>query len=214
VPIVLCPPGRDGDAGTGPVAPARPLRGERRIELCSIGAVTRLKGLLDGLAALAATGSSGFRWTLIGSLETEPDYVAELQRGIAAHGLGDRIELLGQRPHAEAMTSLRRSDWLLLPSHTENYPLVAREALAAGVPVIGYDAGGVRDVVRHDQSGLLAPPLDVARLTELLSRAFSDSALRARLARAGRDQARRWPSWERARADFVSRLDAAASGWR
>ncbi|MBT6164119.1 MAG: N-acetyl-alpha-D-glucosaminyl L-malate synthase BshA [Crocinitomicaceae bacterium] len=58
------------------------------------------------------------------------------------------------------------SDLFLLPSETESFGLAALEALAAGVPVIASDAGGIPEVVEHGKSGYLAPVGDVERMSE------------------------------------------------
>ena len=60
----------------------------------------------------------------------------------------------------------------LLPSELESFGLSALEAMAAGVPVVGSDAGGLPEVVRHAESGYLLPVGDVegmaARTIEIL----------------------------------------------
>ncbi len=56
-------------------------------------------------------------------------------------------------------------DLLLMPSHREGFPLAGVEALAAGVPTVGFDVPGVRDLVRESGHGaVVAPGLGVAGL--------------------------------------------------
>jgi glycosyltransferase involved in cell wall biosynthesis len=59
--------------------------------------------------------------------------------------------------HPDARACMTAYDALLLPSRREGLPLVAVEAFAAGVPVIGFDVPGVRDALTTWGSGLLVP---------------------------------------------------------
>jgi glycosyltransferase involved in cell wall biosynthesis len=52
----------------------------------------------------------------------------------------------------------------VIPSLQDNLPLTALEAMACGTPVIGFDVGGIPEIVRHRMTGLLVPPEDVAAL--------------------------------------------------
>jgi N-acetyl-alpha-D-glucosaminyl L-malate synthase BshA len=58
------------------------------------------------------------------------------------------------------------SDLFLLPSETESFGLAALEALAAGVPVVASDSGGIPEVVDHGKSGFLAPVGDVQQMAK------------------------------------------------
>jgi glycosyltransferase involved in cell wall biosynthesis len=203
VPAVICPPGvdpapREAAPGTTPAA---------RTELVSIGGVTPLKGLLDAADALSRVRSAMFRWTIVGNLDVAPDHVAELRARTLALGLGERVVFAGQRAHEEALATLRASDVLLLPSYTENHPLVALEALAAGVPVVGYAVGGLPDIVRHDEHGLLAPLLDIAGLARTLDLVITDGDVRRRLAAGCARGARQLPSWRDAARGFYRALE-------
>jgi glycosyltransferase involved in cell wall biosynthesis len=204
---LVCAPGRDEPLAvpsTSPVVRARDAASATRI--ISVGNVTPLKGLLDGLQALAGLASPAWRWTIVGDLASAPLHVADLRQQIAALGLAERVELAGQRDHAATLALLRQSDVLLLPSYTENHPLVALEALAAGVPVIGYAVGGLPDIVRHEQTGLLAPLLEVAALTRQLGRWQNEPATRRQLARACLAAAPGFPSWEASALQLLDQL--------
>ena len=71
------------------------------------------------------------------------------------------------------------------------------EALAVGTPVIATRTGGVAEVVRHGENGLLVPSQDPAALAATLAGLAADRALLARLSRGARSSV--WPdfSWER-----------------
>ena len=63
--------------------------------------------------------------------------------------------------------------------------------MAAGLPVVATDVGGVAESVVDGETGLLVPPGDPGALAAALDRLLTDSALRLRLGTAGRERARR-----------------------
>ena len=92
-------------------------------------------------------------------------------------------------------TCLTRTPCILLTSYTENAPLVVTEALAAGVPIVGYDVGGVRDQVRHGYNGKLVPLLDLAALVRELESLIRHPGVRQQLARGARAAGTELWSW-------------------
>ena len=70
-------------------------------------------------------------------------------------------------------------------SRSDSFGLVLLEAWANGLPNLAYRAGGIADLVRHEDDGLLAPCGDVAALAAMMLRLIEDSALRRRLGDAG-----------------------------
>ena len=117
--------------------------------------------------------------------------------------------LAGERDHSAALAALRASDVLLISSFTENHPLVALEALAAGVPVAGYAVGGLPDIIAQRETGLLAPLLDVPALSAACERLVQDPIERQRLARNAARAATTLPSWADAGRQFVENVRVA-----
>lgn len=79
------------------------------------------------------------------------------------------------------------ADVFAFPSDTETLGFVAMEAMASGVSAVGARAGGIPDVIRHGENGLMFTPGDLGDLTEQLGKLLFDPALRRRLG----EQARR-----------------------
>ncbi len=77
-------------------------------------------------------------------------------------------------------------DVFVLPSTEDNMPLTGLEALASGTAVVGFDAGGVPDFVRPDQTGLLAECFDAAGLGEQIRRLHDHRDEAARMGRVAR----------------------------
>jgi L-malate glycosyltransferase len=87
-------------------------------------------------------------------------------------GVADKVFFLGKIDAVAPL--LAGADLFLLPSNSESFGLSALEALACGVPVIGTDAGGLPEVVRHGETGILCPPGDVERMAEAAVEILSD----------------------------------------
>ena len=81
------------------------------------------------------------------------------------------------------------------PSHREGFGVVCAEAMAHGRPVVASAVGGLRDLVVHEETGLLVPPRDVRALRAALERLLGDAELRRRMGEAGRERVRRFFSW-------------------
>jgi glycosyltransferase involved in cell wall biosynthesis len=104
----------------------------------------------------------------------------------------------------------RDADIFVLPSVREPYGTVYGEAMAAGLPVVGWRAGNLPYLADHGQEGLLVPPGDVAGLASALRTLAEDEELRARLAVAARRRAAAFPTWEQTAERFFAVVRAAA----
>ena len=82
------------------------------------------------------------------------------------------------------------------PSRREGFGVVAAEAAAWGKPVVAGDVGGLRDVVVHEETGLLVPPRDPPALRAALERLLADPELRRRLGAAARERAAARFRWD------------------
>ena len=104
-------------------------------------------------------------------------------------GLEGRLDFAGYREDARQL--LGAFDVFLLTSRFEGLPYTPIEALASGTPVVATDVVGTRDVVRHGETGLLAPPGDVDALAGRVARLLDDGRLAGRLAGAGQADVRK-----------------------
>ena len=102
-------------------------------------------------------------------------------------GLEDRVEVIGNVDGERQGELLRRALMVCVPSRYEGWCMVAVEAAAAGKAVLGTDIDGLRDAVRHDETGVLVPPGDVGALADGMRVLIADDSKRRALgAAAGR----------------------------
>jgi len=109
--------------------------------------------------------------TLIGDANAEPRSIREKEKILAVldkHGLGPRVRMLGYQPHAVFFEEASRHHVFLSPSVTAadgdtegGAPVSLIEMAAAGVPVIATTHCDIPEVIRHEQTGLLAGERDV-----------------------------------------------------
>lgn len=97
---------------------------------------------------------------------------------------GGRARFLGPQPRRTVFELLRAGDAALLSSSWENFPHMVVEALAVGTPVIATDVGGVTEILRDEENGLLVPMNDAPALAAAIRRYLDDPALERRLREA------------------------------
>jgi glycosyltransferase involved in cell wall biosynthesis len=98
-----------------------------------------------------------------------------------------RIKLLGRVPHADLPALLNTCSIFVLPSHYEGHPKALLEAMACGLPTVAADVPGIREVIRHGETGWLCGT-DPASIAEALNKLLADAALRSRLGEAAREE--------------------------
>jgi len=103
-------------------------------------------------------------------------------------GLADSVRLLGRRDQVADV--LAEAECLLLTSDWEGCPIAVLEAMAAGVPVVATDVGGVPELVADGETGLLAHARDVEGLAGRVGRILESPAYGAELGEAGRARVR------------------------
>jgi glycosyltransferase involved in cell wall biosynthesis len=136
----------------------------------TIGRLTKEKGHRTLLEAFVEVRRRipGVRLVLLGSGEEE-----RALRGLARKlGTGNAIQWISTCPQDRIPVFLKCLDVFVLPSLRENQPLALLEAMAAGIPVVATDVGGVGEIIGDCEEGLLVSPGDRSALAEALVRAL------------------------------------------
>ncbi len=110
--------------------------------------------------------------------------------------LATRVVRLGVLTDQQKRDFFAAIDIFALPSRSDSFGLVLLEAWANGVPNIAYRAGGVADVIRHEQDGLLVPCGDIGQLASGLEHLVNDGEERRRLGHSGQTRIPRDFRWE------------------
>lgn len=117
-----------------------------------------------------------------------------IRAAIESLGMESHVFLHG--PITNPQGALASIDVLVLPSDAEGFGLVLIEAMSAGVPVIGTNVPGIRDVIENGVSGLLVPPRNPGALADAIAKVLSDTALREKLTAGGIQRVRERFTWE------------------
>lgn len=136
--------------------------------------------------------SPGARVVFVGGEDrSQRAYASALRREVAAADLDDVVTFLGHRD--DAIELMSGCDLVVIPSveepagfGREGFPYVGLEALAVGTPVVGYDHGGLPELL--GDCGSLVPPGDRSALANAITRVVEDVELRRQMARCGRER--------------------------
>jgi glycosyltransferase involved in cell wall biosynthesis len=142
---------------------------------------SREKGTIDLLQAADLLWQRGYSFRLVIAGPEMPNF----QKFWNAYQVRVPVVRRGMLSDSEKRDFFAGINVFGLPSRSDSFGLVLLEAWANGVPSVAYRAGGIADVIRDGQDGLLVPCGDVPALAEALGRIIADSGLRIRLGQAG-----------------------------
>ncbi len=182
-------PGLDVRVMPMPVLGALFHPGESRDDnrLLFIGKLSEQKGLARLLAAMTMMQTKP-RLTVVGAGRLDDTALRERARAL---GVDERIEWLPILSQADLAVQYRRAAIHVIPALDEGLGLTAVESLLSETPVVGFDSGGLPDIVRDGETGRLVPPGDEPALAAALDELLTDAALRRRLGAQGRAHAER-----------------------
>ncbi len=167
------------------------------------GAFREEFGIAEGTFAIAAAGQliprKGHHYLLqvaAGLRHTHPNFRLvifgdgnldeELRAQATSLGLSDVVQFAGFRDDLDDFISC--FDLFVHPALSEGLGVAALKAAAAGVPVVGFDAGGLNEAVEHGKTGLLVPAEDVDGLQAAIATLIDDGPMRERMSAAGKER--------------------------
>lgn len=168
-----------------PPRPGEPLR------IMSCGRLNQVKGHQDLLEAIRMLRDAGHDARLVVAGEDDAGgtgYRRVIEARIAELGLDDAVTLLGAVSEGEVRRHLLEAHVFALASWHEPLGVALMEAMSCEVPTIGTAAGGVAELIRDGQDGILVPPRDPPAMTDAILRLAGDPDLARRLGQAGRER--------------------------
>ena len=166
-----------------------PVRKEVETVVLSIGRLIELKGydyLIEATGILKKKGIK-FKLTIIGEGPKEKP----LREKISAIDLNEDVEITPFKPRVDLNYFYNLCDVFVLPSITdsegrqEGLGLVLLEAMSCKKPVIGTNSGGIPDIIKDGETGLLVPEKDPEALADAIEKLLKDNELANRLAESG-----------------------------
>lgn len=158
------------------------------------------KGTVDLLRAGEIAWAQGHRFRLVLAGPEMPNF----RRFWTSYARKERVLRLGYLDEQAKRNFFAGLDAFALPSRSDSFGLVLLEAWANGLANVAYRAGGIAELLRDGQDGLLVRCGDVAGLAKALGTLAADAPLRHRLGWAGRERTEREFRWD----DKLERVSA------
>lgn len=144
-----------------------------------LGRLEKEKGFKDLLSAVAYVRRSIPEVRLVcGGTGDE----SEVKKWVEKAGISDVVDLRGWISGYAKHECFQQAALLVLPSYIENLPMVIIEAMAAGLPIVASNVGGIPDVIETGNEGLLVRPGDVIGLSEAIITILKDQTMRRDMA--------------------------------
>jgi glycosyltransferase involved in cell wall biosynthesis len=202
--IRVVPPGRD--VASPRVGPVRDLRNGRRAAFLSVANWLPRKGILEVLEAFARLPADLGTLHLAGDESADARYGARVRARLAEVDLIGRVVRHGPLAPEDVASLYEAADVFVLPASREPYGTVWGEAMAFGLPVVGWRAGNLPYLAEDRLQGLLLEPGDVDALSQALMQLAVDGDLRTRLGAAAKRRALGRPTWEASAALFFAAI--------
>ncbi len=165
-----------------------PNHEQREPRVLFLGRLGERKGLAELINAIAGIHQEvpGIHLDIGGDGDDSP-----FRDLVDKHGLQSCVTFHGWIAGDDKANLLQSTAVLALPSYNEGLPMAILEAMAAGVPVVASDVGGIPDAIEDGAEGLLVKAGDEPGLSHALARLLTDAALRDRLGANARAKVRR-----------------------
>jgi len=192
--IRFVPPGCDVPFDHGPPLD---LRRGRDVAVLCVANWTPNKGIVELLNAFASLPERVATLWLVGATDVDRRYAERVRRLVAAPDLSRRVVVRGALPFEEVARMYRSADLFALCSLVDAYGTAWAEAIAAGLPVVGWRTANLPRLAEHGREALMPEPGDLRGLASALHAVTGDAGLRARLATGARRRAGTLPTWRR-----------------
>lgn len=139
--------------------------------------------LLDALKILKEKGYL-FSCQYVGG-ETAEINAMQFAVEVERRKLNDRVAYVGRKVGEEKNTFFQQADIFILPTMNECFPLVILEAMEYKLPVISTNEGGIPDIVKDGENGLICEKQNPDSLADCIAKLLDDEELRLKMGNAG-----------------------------
>jgi glycosyltransferase involved in cell wall biosynthesis len=193
--LVVCPYGVDAKQFTR----RERSRPSEQFNVLFLGNICMRKGVHYLLEAFQSAGLKNARLHLVGPID--PSFRPVLDRYSS-------FERVGPIPHSQVHEHYQKADVFVIPSLADAYPLVALEAMSAGLPVIVSENTGTADVIENGREGFVVPIRNAREIGEKLTLLYEnrEQCVRMGMAAASATSVLSWENYERICAGFYKSL--------
>jgi glycosyltransferase involved in cell wall biosynthesis len=160
---------------------------QRQPEIVMCARFSGQKDHLTAIRAMALLRDRGLTQRLLFAGSGKARYLKQAQTLVKQLKLDEQVAFLGQCRDVPKLLMHCRIG--LLSTHYEGMPLAMLEYMAAGCAVVATDVVGVKEIIEHDNTGLLVPEGDAPALANALERVLDNDELASRLGQAARAKA-------------------------
>lgn len=171
------------------------IEADGRVTVFFAGRLEERKGIhyLIEAIPLVLEKNKNVRFVVVGAdTNTGPgktSVLAILKRRLSELGLEGSVQFISHVPLDLMPGHYRSADICVVPSLYENAPYTVLEALASGKPVITTDAGGSKEYIKQNETGLVVPVRDAGALADAIAKLVSDAGLRQAMGKNARQAA-------------------------
>lgn len=156
---------------------SKPHRGFMVITVARLEKVKGVNFLIGALAGADLRGRSDIQLWIIGDGSERKN----LENLVGELHLEEKVKFLGQIPNEKIPEYLALADCFVLPSLREGFGIAILEAMAAKVPVIGTNVGGINDIVKDGKAGILVDPGNSEAIAKAILKIYGQPEVKERL---------------------------------
>lgn len=167
-----------------PSSSGQPVADQSRLNLISVGRLTKVKSHTDQITAARILVDAGvdFMLRIIG----DGELASPLAEQIESLGLSSHVQLLGAQSSHVVGQELQRADIFVMSSLSEGIPVALMEAMATRLPVVTTGVRGIPELVIDEVNGVLVPTENPQALADAIRDLSTDPERRARMGASGR----------------------------
>jgi len=148
-------------------------------------------------------GLSSIKFLIVG----DGTYKIQMQKKCQSLGLDDNVSFVGHISHEDIVGWFQKLSIFIAVSTRESFGVSILEAAACGIPAITSDVGGLPEVNKHNETGLVIPPNQPEELAEKIINLYKNNALRKKLGHQARQRVKSDFNWDKSVSQMLKIYD-------